>query len=103
MVVGTPHVDDRFKTALVLVLVVGDVRRKIGGLAVFTHNHPVFFITELRRAKPLCAALFIDLAAFLELDKRRINLTVRCQALLREPAIKRDAEFTKVVFDIRAD
>ena len=52
VVVGAPHVDLAIEAALALVLVVGDVRREVGVLAVGAHQHPVLVVAEVGRAQP---------------------------------------------------
>ncbi len=74
--VGAPHVDLAFETALALVLVVGDVRREIRVLAARAHEHAVLVVAEVCRAQPQRPLAVVGVAFALE-DRERVRHRAR--------------------------
>jgi hypothetical protein len=76
MVVGPPHVDDLVEPALKLVLVIGDVRCEIGGLAILAHHHTVLFVTVITGFEPQGTVFFVNQPLFLEITISASTLPV---------------------------
>ena len=66
VVVGPEHVDHQVVAPLELVLVVGDVGREIGQLAVGAGEHAVLVVAEGGRAQPHSALVRVDVPLLLE-------------------------------------
>ncbi|OPY11073.1 MAG: hypothetical protein A4E66_01441 [Syntrophus sp. PtaB.Bin001] len=52
MVIRPPDINNRIKSPFILVLVVGDIRGKIGRFTILAHNYPIFVIAEICCFKP---------------------------------------------------
>ncbi|MNC91874.1 hypothetical protein D3C83_82060 [compost metagenome] len=71
--VGAPDVDDHVETALELVQMVRDIRRKISVLSVFALEDTVLFVAEFRRAEPLGPVLEVNAALLFERHDRALD------------------------------
>ena len=65
MVIGTPNIDQEIVTALLLIVVIGNIAHEISKLTVLFDEHAVFLIAEFARFEIRCAILLIDVAALL--------------------------------------
>ena len=64
MVVGAPDIDHRFKAAAEFVVMIGNVRGKIGRDPVVANNHPVLVVAKIGAAQPERTILVIGVAFF---------------------------------------
>ena len=94
--VGAPQVDHPVEAPLEFVLVVGDIRGKVGGYPVVPDHHPVFIISESRGSEPLGSVFLIHIAFFLELVHHLVDLVRIVETLFAEPHV----EFTVECFQV---
>ena len=102
VVVGAPNVDAAVKAALgEFVAVVCDVCGKIGGVAVLTDQHLVFFRAKGGCAIPKRALLVVGQALVFQNLNGLLQLAVVVQLAFQEPLVVLDAVFGEVSFHLR--
>ena len=99
VMVRAPDVDDQVEAALELVVVVGDVRREIGGVAVALAQHAVLVVAQLGGPEPERAVSFKAHARGGQVGEGLVHLAVRHQGFFREPDVVAHAEGRKVLPD----
>ncbi len=97
--IRAPDIDDPFNAAGILVLVVSDVRGKIGGLPVPANNDTVFLVPVGARFEPEGTVVFVYVAVGAEACDDLIDLAGIIQALLAEPFVERDPKDVEIVPD----
>ncbi len=99
VMVCAPHVDDEIESPVELVLVIGDVRRKISGCSGVTDDDPVLLVAECRRPEPERVALPVDISLFPERFQKFHDAIVLVELPLAEVTVEGDAEGSQVVLD----
>ena len=99
--VAAPDVDQQVKAAVEFILVVGDVRREVGRVAVGTDEHLVLFAAEFGCLVPDSAVLFVGQAALAQVVDDGHDFAVFMQIALEEPAIVMHAVFFHIRFHLR--
>ena len=103
MVVCAPDVDEEVEAALVLVVMVGYVRGKIGEGAVALAQHPVLVVAKAACGEPQGAVLFIEVAGLVQGLEGLCNLAAVNKRFFREPVLVLYAEFLKIGLDAVQD
>ena len=60
MVIGAPDVDEFAKAPFELIAVVGDIRSKIGELAIALDHRPVLIVAKSGRLKPFSTVVGVN-------------------------------------------
>ncbi len=103
VVVRAPEIDDPLKTAEIFVLVVSQIRGKVGGHAVGPHHHSIFFIPKRCRSEPKSTILFVDMACHLQGFDHPLHRSAFIQAFLAKPPIVMDPKFLEIFSDTFED
>lgn len=101
MVIAAPDVDEQVEAAVELILVVGDVRRKVGRVAVGADEHFVLFAAELGCLVPDSAVFFVSEAAVAQVIDDSHDFAVLVQVAFEEPAVVMDAVFFHIGLHFR--
>ena len=93
MVIGTPNIDQEIVTALLLIVVIGNIAHEISKLTVLFDEHAVLLIAEFARFEIGCAILFIDVTTLVHsiegmLDLRLAVFTGNEERMLGEIGIE---------------
>jgi len=99
VMVGPPDIDDRVEAPVELVLVIGDVRREIGGRPRVPDDDTVLLVAEGRRAEPERAAFPVHMALFPQMLEELHDAVVLVQPPLAEVVVEEDAEGRQIVLD----
>src|SRR5262245_53521199 len=99
--IGSEHVDEPVETTRNLVLVVRDIAREVGVLAVAFSNDAILVVLDVRRLEEERPLLFGEPPSPLELVERRGHPAPAVQALLGVPNVELDAEIAQGLLDAR--
>ena len=91
-----PNIDERPVATPIFIIMVGNIRCKIGWLAVCTKNDPVLIITIVRRAEPNGAILLVRRSAREE-NIHHVANSLRMKGTLTEPSVKSHTEIRKIL------
>ena len=100
MVVRTPQIDDALEATLELLHVVGNVRSEVGGLTILANDNAVFFVAELRCAKPDRAVLVVGMPGGAQTRDGAVDGAAGDQRSLRVPAVEGHAELFQVLANL---
>ena len=87
MVISAPEIDETVKAALVFVVMISDIRRKVRRLSARTYDDAIFIIAIRRGLQPKCAVLLVDIAICSQNLYRPMD-SIRMKRTLAEPVVK---------------
>ena len=100
VMIRAPDIDDTAEPALVLIMVVGDIRGEVRRHAVIADDHAILVIAIGRGFQPKGAVFLIDIAVILQ-DLHGFFDRVRMQRALAEPVVERHIELLEVFLEDR--
>ena len=103
VMVRAPDVHHEVEAPFEFVVVVGDVGREIGGVAVAFAQHAVLVVAQLGGLEPVRTVRFVAHAGLGEVGKGFIHLAVRHQRFFREPDVVAHAKGLQIFLDTVQD
>ena len=103
MMICSPYIYDHIKSPIILVLVIGNIGRKIGGNPVAPYQHTILVVRESRSLEPGGSLRIKCETVLLEGFKHPGDPDSVIKRLLRKPHIKGDAKIRKVLLDALQD